>query len=119
MKKTKELKQLSSSNYPPFLKLGNYKSEDIANPDKLEVEVTDVDTFETEYGININAIVDKQEAAIPLHNFNSKNTSLLKLWTDNVRKEKIKKGVKFNLYTYLGKSRNDRPIRKWRMEFNS
>ena len=108
---------MSSSNYPPFLKLGNYKSVDIASPDKLEVKVTDVDTFETEYGINVNAIVDKQEVAIPLHNFNSKNTSLLKLWTDNVRKEKIKKGVKFNLYTYLGKSRNDRPIRKWRMEF--
>ncbi len=110
---------MSNANYPPFLKLGNYKSEDIASPDKLEVEVTDVDTFETEYGINVNAIVDKQEVAIPLHNFNSKNTSLLKLWTENVRKGKIENGVKFNLYTYLGKSRNDRPIRKWRMEFNS
>jgi len=110
---------LSNANYPPFLKLGSYKSEDIANQDVLAIEVTDVDTFETEYGINVNAKVDKEEVAIPLHNFNSKNVSLLKLWTENVRKDKIKKGVKFNLYTYLGKSRNDRPIRKWRMEFNS
>ena len=34
---------MSNANYPPFLKLGNYKSEDVANPDKLAVEVTDVD----------------------------------------------------------------------------
>lgn len=110
---------MSNANYPPFLKLGNYKSVDVASPDKLECEVTDVDTFETEYGINVNITVDGQAVALPLHNFNSKNTSLLKLWTDNVQKGRIKKGVKFNLYTYLGKSRNDRPIRKWRMEFNS
>ena len=110
---------MSNANYPPFLKLGEYKSNDIVNPDKLEVEVTDVDTFETEYGINVNTKVNGQEVAMPLHNFNSKNISLLKLWTDNVKKDRIKKGVKFNLYTHLGKSRNDRPIRKWRMEFNS
>lgn len=110
---------MSDLSYPPFLKWGDYKSEDSAKPDKLKIEATEEETFETQYGINVNAIVNKVEMAVPLHNFNSSNTMLLKLWTDNIKKGKIKKGVKFTLSTWLGISRNDRKIRKWRMEFNS
>ena len=105
---------MSDLSYPPFLKWGNYKSEDSAKPDKLAIEITEVDTFETQYGVNVNAIVDGVEMAVSLHSFNSTNTMLLKLWSDNV-----KKGVKFTLLTWLGVSRNDRKIRKWKMEFNS
>ena len=108
---------LSETTFPPFLKWGTYKSEDQNNPDKLSIQVTETETFETEYGVNINATVDEVEMAIPLHNFNSANTALLKLWNNNIKKGKIKKGVKFTLYTYLGKSKNDRKIRKWKMEF--
>jgi len=111
------MRNLSETTFPPFLKLGSYTSKDQNNPDKLSIQVTETETFETEYGVNVNAIVDGVEMAIPLHNFNSANTALLKLWNNNIKKGKIKKGVKFILYTYLGKSKNDRKIRKWRMEF--
>ena len=110
---------MSEIPFPPFLKWGEYKSEDQDKPDKLSIDTTETETFETEYGVNVNAIVNEVEMAIPLHNFNSANTALLKLWNNNIKKGSIKKGVKFTLYTYLGKSRNDRKIRKWKMEFNS
>ena len=110
---------MSNDSFPPFLKWGNYKSEDQNNPDKLFIQVTEIDTFETEYGVNVNAIVDGVEMAIPLHNFNSANTALLKLWNNNVKKKLIKKNVKIVLYTYIGQSKNGRRIRKWIVEFNS
>lgn len=109
--------QVSNTSFPPFLKWGTCKSEDQVNPDKLSIQVTETETFETEYGVNVNVTVDGVEMAIPLHNFNSANTALLKLWNNNIKKGNIKKGVKFILYTYLGKSKNDRKIRKWSMEF--
>ena len=108
---------MSETTFPPFLKWGSYKSEDSENKDKLSIQVTETETFETEYGVNVNATVNGTEMAIPLHNFNSANTALLKLWNNNVKKGNIKKGVTFTLYTYLGKSKNERKIRKWRMEF--
>ena len=109
--------KLSNTSFPPFLKWGSYKSEEQDKPDQLSIQVTETETFETEYGVNVNAIVDGKEMAIPLHNFNSVNTALLKLWNNNIKKGNLKKGVTFTLYTYLGKSKNDRKIRKWSMEF--
>ena len=110
---------MSESTFPPFLKWGDYKSEDEDKPDKIKIKVTETETFETEYGININAIVDEKEMAIPIQNFNSVNLSLLKLWNNNIKNGKIRKGVKFTLLTYLGLSKNARKIRRWSMEFNS
>ena len=110
---------MSDTSFPPFLKWGKYKSEDESNPDKLLIEVTDLETFETEYGVNVNAIVDEKEMAIPIQNFNSVNLSLLKLWNSNIRKGKIRKGAKFTLLTWMGLSKNARRIRRWIMEFNS
>ena len=110
---------MSETTFPPFLKWGKYKSQDESNPDKLLIEVTETETFETEYGININAIVDEKEMAIPIQNFDSANLSLLKLWNNNIKMGKIRKGVKFTLLTYLGLSKNNRKIRRWIMEFNS
>ena len=108
-----------SNTFPPFLKWGKYTSEDQNSPDKIEIKVTETESFETEYGVNVNAVIDGVEMALPLHNFNSANTALLNLWNNNIKKKNIKTGVKFTLYTYLGKSKNDRKIRRWIMEFNS
>ena len=110
---------MSEKDFPPFLKWGDYKSEDKDNPDKLFIQVTETETFETEYGVNVNATVNGMAMAIPMHNFNSANTALLKLWNTNIRKGKIKKGSKFTLLTYLGLSKNARKIRRWIVEFNS
>lgn len=108
-----------SDTFPPFLKWGSYKSEDQDNPDKLSIHVTETETFETEYGVNVNATIDGVEMALSLHNFNSANTSLLNLWNNNIKNKKIKKGAEFTLCTYLGESKNKRKIRRWVMEFNS
>lgn len=113
------MQTLSSDTFPPFLKWGNYKSEDPANPDRITVQVMQIETFETEYGVNVNALVDGTEMAIPLQNFNSLNTALFRMWTGNIKNRKIRQGVKFVLCTHLGKSRNGRTIRKWSMEFDS
>ena len=110
---------MSNTSLPPFLKCGNYKSEDVNSPDKLEIQVTETETFETEYGVNVNATVDAVAMVIQLHSYNSANTALLKLWNNNIKKGNIKKGVKFTLYTHLGLSKNNRKIRRWVMEFNS
>jgi hypothetical protein len=108
-----------SNTFPPFLKWGKYTSEDQNSPDKIEIKVTETESFETEYGVNVNAVIDGVEMALPLHNFNSANTALLNLWNNNIKKKNIKIGVKFTLYTYLGQSKNGRKIRRWVMEFNS
>ena len=59
-------------------------------------------------------------------NANSDHQYVGKVSVDNVISEKqpdkngkIRKGVKFTLYTYLGLSKNARKIRRWIMEFNS
>ena len=108
-----------SDTFPPFLKWGSYKSEDQDNPDKIKVQVIETETFETEYGVNVNAIIDGVEMVLPLQNFNSVNTALLKLWNNNIKNKKIKKSAKFILCTHLGLSKNNRKIRRWVMEFNS
>ena len=108
-----------SDTFPPFLKWGSYKSEDQDNPDKIKVQVIETETFETEYGVNVNVIIDGIEMVLPLQNFNSVNTALLKLWNNNIKNKKIKKSAKFILCTHLGLSKNNRKIRRWVMEFNS
>ena len=110
---------MSETSFPPFLKWGSYKSEDESSPDRIEIQISDVETFETEYGVNINAIVNGKEMAVPIQNFNSANLALHKLWKNNIKKGLIKKGSKFTLLTYLGLSKNARKIRRWIMEFNS
>jgi len=61
---------LSNTSFPPFLKWGDYHSKDEKNPDVLEVEPQEIDTFETEYSINVNAKVDGVEMTVPLHTCN-------------------------------------------------
>jgi hypothetical protein len=108
-----------NNSFPPFLKWGDYTSYDSKNPDRITVKVTELETFETEYGTNVNALVDGKEMSISLRNKGSVNRMLLRLWITNVKKKKIRKGTKLILCTYLGKSKNDRKIRQWKMEFNS
>lgn len=108
--------EMSETTLPPFLHWGDYKSNDEERPDILSIEAVAADTFETEYGINARAIVNGEEKAIPLHSFESKNKQLLQLWTEAVKKGKIKAGKKFKLKTWLGISKNKRPIRRFELE---
>ena len=106
-----------SDLFPPFLKWGNYTSKDEKNPDVLKIEPTEMESFETEYSINIKANVDGEEKIIPLQSFESNNKQLLQLWTKNVKNGKIKEGKKFKLKTWLGISKNNFPIRRFELVF--
>ncbi len=108
---------MSESSFPPFLKWGSYTSKDEKNPDVLKVEPQEIDTFETEYSINVNAKVDGIEVAMPIHSFESKNKQLLQKWNEGIKKNKIQVGKKFKLRTWLGTSKNNFPIRRFELVF--
>ena len=108
---------MSESQFPPFLKWGQFKSNDEKKPDEIDVEIQETGTFETEYGINVRAIVNGKEAAMPLHSFESKNKQLLQLWNKAVRDGKITQGKEFKLKTWLGISKNKHPIRRFELVF--
>jgi len=108
---------MSETLFPPFLKWGDYKSSNENEPDILQVQPLELETFETEYSINIRANVDGEEKAIPLHSFQSKNKQLLQKWNDAIKNKKIKVGKKFQIKTWLGISKNKNPIRRFELVF--
>jgi len=108
---------MSDSLFPPFLKWGQYKSKDKDNPDKIRIRVKETETFETEYSINVEAeILEDGEwhtVVVPLKSHESKNRSLLDQWTIGGKEDIIQVGDELVIETYLGKSRNNRPIRRY------
>lgn len=108
---------MSETLFPPFLKWGKCKSKDETNPDVLNFEAQDTDTFETEYSINVKALMQSNgewnETIIPLHSFESKNKKLYTLWHDAVQSNKITTGKQFSIKTWLGISKNKFPIRRF------
>ena len=108
-----------SDIYPPFLKWGNYKSKDNKNPDILDIEPLELETFETEFGINVRAKVNETELNIPIQNFGSMNRQLFEKWNNALKENKIKVGKKFKLKTWKEQStRNkDREIRRFELVF--
>ncbi len=108
---------MSESSFPPFLKWGSYTSHSEKNPNELEVEPQEIDTFETEYSINVNAKIDRIEMAVPLQSFESNNRQLLQKWQEGISKKKIQVGKKFKLRTWLGTSKNNFPIRRFELVF--
>lgn len=107
----------NESTFPPFLHWGDYKSKDEKQPDVLNAEIQETETFETEYGINARVKVDGIEKAIPLHSFASKNKQLLQNWNDAIKRGNIKAGKKFKILTWLGISKNNFPIRRFELVF--
>jgi len=108
---------MSETLFPPFLKWGKCKSKDEMNPDVLNFEALETETFETEYSINVKTLKESDgewnETIIPLHSFESKNKKLYTLWHDAIQSEKITVGKKFSIKTWLGISKNKFPIRRF------
>lgn len=108
---------MSETLFPPFLKWGKCKSKDEKNPDVLNFEALETDTFETEYNICVKALMQSDgewnETNIPLHSFESKNKKLYTLWHDAIQSNKITAGKKFSIKTWLGISKNKFPIRRF------
>ena len=111
---------MSETFYPPFLHWGDYKSKDKKKPDIIKIKVTNLDTWEAEYSINLTALVDENgewiEMNIPLKSHNSPNRTLLDLWTKAVNEKKIKIGDILVIKLYRDKSINNRPIKRFSLE---
>jgi len=113
---------MSKDDLTPFLKWGSFKSTDQNNPDVLEMQISDAETFETAYSINAKVLQkvsgEWKEVIVPLKSHESKNSILLKEWQKNARKDLLRAGKKFLLKTWLGKStKSDHPIRRFILEF--
>ena len=110
---------MSETTFPPFLKWGEFKSDDPQNPDVIEIKVLETETFETEYSINVLALRKEKkkwvEFNLPLKSHESSNVSLLNQWTKLVKSDKIKKGTILRLKTWKGTSKNGRPIRRFEL----
>lgn len=104
-----------------YIKWGSSKSQDKENPDILEFKVSETETFETEYSTNVKVEQKSgkewNEVILPLKSHESANALLLQLWQKAVRDGLVKKGKKFVLKTWLGLSKNNRPIRRFELEF--
>lgn len=113
---------MSNTIQTPFIKWGNYKSQDQNNPDVLELQVAEVETFETAYSTNVRVRQrigdDWEERILPLKSYESVNSILLKEWQKAEFKKLIKVGKRFVLKTWLGKSKkSDFPMRRFVLEF--
>jgi hypothetical protein len=109
------------SELVPFLKWGSLKSQDQNKPDVLELQISDVETFETAYSVNVKVLQKDgetwKEIILPLKAHESKNPALLKEWEKNTRKGNIKPDKFFKLHTWLDTSKNGRPIRRFKLIF--
>lgn len=117
---TKEVIPLSST-LAPFIKWGNYHSKDKDNPDVLELQIAEAETFETAYSVNVRVYHNDNgewiEKVLPLKSHESVNASLLKEWEKNEKKGLVQKNKHFKLETCLDTSKNGRPIRRFRLIF--
>lgn len=110
-----------STEQIPYIHWGDYKSKDPNNPDSLEIEAISLEQFESELSTNvhvkqkINRIWEDRILALKSHESN--NSSLIKQWNELVKKKKIIVGSKLIISTWLGLSKNNRPIRKFELEF--
>ena len=127
--KSERDKANSISLFPAFFKWSDCKSKSEKKPDTINIKVTELETWESEYSINLNADVmqplpKKQslaerefiEMSISLKSHESKNSALLDLWNKAVKLNRIKLGDTIAIQTWLGKStKSDYAMRRWRL----
>lgn len=110
-----------STEQIPYIRWGDYKSKDSNKPDILEIETVSLEQFESDLSTNvhvkqkINGVWEDRTLALKSHESN--NSSLLKQWNELVKKKQIIVGNKLIISTWLGLSKNNRPIRKFELEF--
>ena len=110
----------SISLFPAFFKWSDCKSKTEKKPDTINIKVTELETWESEYSINLNADVKQHdkfiEMSISLKSHESKNSALLDLWNKAVKLNRIKLGDTIAIQTWLGKStKSDYAMRRWRL----
>ena len=118
--KSERDKANSISLFPAFFKWSDCKSKTEKKPDTINIKVTELETWESEYSINLNADVEQHdkfiEMSISLKSHESKNSALLDLWNKAVKLNRIKLGDTIAIQTWLGKStKSDYAMRRWRL----
>ena len=118
--KSERDKANSISLFPAFFKWSDCKSKTEKKPDTINIKVTELETWESEYSINLNADVKQKdkfiEMSISLKSHESKNSALLDLWNKAVKLNRIKLGDTIAIQTWLGKStKSDYAMRRWRL----
>ena len=113
---------MSNTILAPFIKWGNYKSQDLRNPDVLELQVVEMDTFETPYSINLRVREregdDWNDKILPLKSHDSANDILLKEWYKAVKGKQARVGRRFLLKSYLGRTKKEnKQLRRSWLEF--
>lgn len=98
-----------------------FRSKEETNPDIVELKVKQLDTFDTDFSTNV-AVYQRDnkewnEVILPLKSHDSANASLLKLWRKGVDNKSLVKDKMFMLKTWLGLSKNNRPIRRFELVF--
>ena len=108
---------MSETTYPPFFKVSEHcQSSDANNPDILNVKFLEEETFETEYGICINANINGTDYSWTVQNFASKNQSLYKIISGLKNSGKITgKTHKFETYCIQHPKRKAWKLRKWNL----
>ena len=94
---------MSTKNFPPFLKWGDYKSTSKEKPDVITIEIVDPEPLQTQYDWNVLAKIDGIETNIPLR-AKSTNKKLYRQYMSLLQKDQISRGTKLVIKTYLSKS---------------
>lgn len=112
---------MSEETQIPFIHWGEYKSKDSNNPDTLDLEVIDTETFDTEFSTNVKVMEKRDgkwtDAILPLKSHESNNSDLLNQWLKAKRDKKIVPEARFMISTYMGISKNNRAIRRFDLSF--
>ncbi len=102
-----------------YVKWGECHSKNPDKPDVLEFKTVKTETFDSELTTNVQVqqrITDSwEDRMLPLKSHESENSSLLKSWNELVKKKKIVVDTEFQIKTYLGLSKNNRPIRRFEL----
>ena len=113
--------ELTTDLFPSFFKWSDCKSKDEKKPDIIELKVTELETWESEFSKNINAEIRFQtddfiEKSISLKSHESNNSGLIDLWNKAVMMKRIAIGDTIAIETWIGKStKSDNPMRRWRL----
>src|SRR3990167_2059880 len=94
---------MSTKNFPPFLKWGDYKSTSKEKPDVITIEIVDPEPFQTQYDWNVLAKINGIETNIPLR-AKSANKKLYRQYMSLLQNDKIKSKTTLVIKTCLSKS---------------
>ena len=98
-----------SRSFPPFIKWGDYKSQDENNPDVLIMQVVDPEVRENLYGYYIEVVHNDngawKEKNLPLRYHDHWNRKLIKDYLEKYNLGLIGKNTHIILKTWLRKSK--------------